>query len=314
MLSVVLIHVADPWRMNPDNWLTSVVYLANSLPRFAVPLFFVFSGFSLSLNARKEGPLRFYRRTLKFLFVPYVIYSLLYSLAGIWRAGDRVHSIANHLWFGTACYHLWFIPTMLRVYILHPFLIRWYRTLKRPGWLVIAGLVLPIFWPAFASLIRHSFPQTSAPLAFLLRSGGWVTAFPTYLGFVILGYYVRDHTDGIRLLYGRAVVLPSLLVWLLSATGIAALLSGTGLRYAGQGVALLSVSLTLAAIPCILSFLQGLSTYPPACRNYLHAFGLYTGTESTTSTRLSCMSSDTSSPWRSGFGSRTRCFIPCCLP
>jgi len=54
---------------------------ANTLARFAVPLFIVMSGFYLSLHTRNQHALRFYRRTLPGLILPYVVYTAIYILA-----------------------------------------------------------------------------------------------------------------------------------------------------------------------------------------------------------------------------------------
>jgi probable poly-beta-1,6-N-acetyl-D-glucosamine export protein len=276
VLGVVWIHVADPWRMRPDHWLTGVVYFLNSLARFAVPLFFVASGFYLSINPKNDRPLRFYRRTLKFLVIPYVAYSLMYSLPRVWGRGDWLQSICSDLLFGTACYHLWFVPVMARAYVLHPFLIRWYRTLGQPSRLVVAGLVLPIFWPALLSSVQQTLPQAAIPLRWLLgSSNSWFTALPTYVGFFILGYFASEHSDKIPAVRQRAVVVPSLLVWLAAATGIAALSSGPWSLFHEQLMGLLAVSLTLTASPAILGFVEDLPNRRPVYRNVLRSIGLY---------------------------------------
>jgi surface polysaccharide O-acyltransferase-like enzyme len=268
MLSVVLIHVADPWRMKPDHWLTGIVYLVNTLLRFSVPLFFLFSGFYLSINPKNECAIRFYRRTLKFLIVPYILYSLIYSLPQVWERDNWAYTIAENLLLGTACYHLWFIPAMIRFYILQPFLNRWYRTSKYPGRLVIAGLLLPVFWPALSFAIQFIYPQAWAPF-------NWLLGPLTYVGFFLLGYYVRDHSEKIRITERRAVVLPSLLVWIAAATAITLLARAHVAWYWTPIHNSFALVLNMAAFMLILALITRTYRSDFPFLEFLHSFGLH---------------------------------------
>ena len=81
MLAIILIHVTGTFAERaPVDWFTAVLIFANSASRFAVPVFVMLSGFHLSLNARNEQYFRFYRRTLKHLVIPYLLYTALYTL------------------------------------------------------------------------------------------------------------------------------------------------------------------------------------------------------------------------------------------
>jgi surface polysaccharide O-acyltransferase-like enzyme len=275
MLGVVLIHVADPWRMNPDHWLTAVVWLVNSLPRFAVPLFFVFTGFHLAINTRNDDPIRLYRRTLGRLIVPYLLYSLIYSLPRAWGTTDWARTVTSDVLYGTAGYHLWFVPVMIRAYLVHPFLIRWYRERRRPEYMVVAALVAAIFWPTLASSIAQSLPRLSIVLGWLLGpQDSWFTAVFTYVAFVICGYYLFDHSDKIQTAR-RGRLLAALFVWLGTATAIAVLASGTWSAWRAHSLGVLATTLTFAALVAILAFVGSLSHWRPVYRNTLNSFGLY---------------------------------------
>jgi hypothetical protein len=62
VLAVIAIHVAGPARFStrtPVDGFSVFLMLANSLARFAVPIFVLLSGFHLSLNVRNERPVPF---------------------------------------------------------------------------------------------------------------------------------------------------------------------------------------------------------------------------------------------------------------
>jgi surface polysaccharide O-acyltransferase-like enzyme len=271
----MLIHVADPQRTQSDHWLTGVLWFVSALPRFAVPMFFLFSGLYLGLSPRNNHPIRFYRRTLKFLIVPYAVYSLMYSLPRVWEGGNWMRAVWNDLLNGTACYHLWFVPRMVQAYLYHPFLNRWYRTLKHPGQLVAACLALRMVSPALIPSLRQTFPPASSPLTWLMGSPiSWFVPYPE-IAFLILGYYVLDHSDEIRGNQWQVIVAPSLVVWILAALGIAVLNIMPAINHRALLAGLLWTLLPLAAFPVVLSIVEKSANCPSRCRNLLHSFGLY---------------------------------------
>ena len=155
ILSVILLHVTTGSAgMKQSQCLTSSLIFINCLTRFAVPLFIALSGFYLSLNPRNESAVPFYRRTLKFLVVPYVIYSLIYSLPAFRKSGNLLEVVRNLL-TASASPHLWFGLLILQLYLLHPFLIRWYRARRHHGTLIISAFLLQIAWSLALAIMFH---------------------------------------------------------------------------------------------------------------------------------------------------------------
>jgi surface polysaccharide O-acyltransferase-like enzyme len=217
MLAVVLTHVASElMKMTRWSWVTGALLLGHGLARFAVPCFVLLSGFYLSLNRRNERALPFYRRTLKYLLIPYVAYSLIYSASEI-RHGDLGRLVWN-LGTASAWGHLYFMALIVQLYLMHPFLSRWYRGCARRGTVVLIALALQLAYALPIDLWVPASTQLPGALRLLARLGR--ICFLTNVGFFLAGYYLLEHADdALRLVRRPGVVLGAALVWL--GTGVA---------------------------------------------------------------------------------------------
>jgi len=295
ILGVILIHLtATCTEMSRFGGLFHALVLLNSLSRFAVPLFIVFSGFYLSLNARNERAIPFYRRTLKFLLIPYLLYSLLYALLqGL--AGVRPTRLLFDILRGSAAPHLWFGLLIMQLYLLHPLLRRGYLACRHRLAPVLAALLVQIAWSVFASTLLPALVarlattlfSASSPLAATIsrevaRLAG--IAFVAHLGYFLGGYYLLDRAGEIRNWLRRPTTATvGVLVWFAAAAGIAASWSiplSRGIAWAALPRPyllhhLLTPLLSLAAFATLLSFAGRPERRPGPCRRGLHAFGLY---------------------------------------
>ncbi len=120
---VVLAHVE---YAGPGSGLVGIFYYA--LTRVAVPLFFVVSGYLLL--SRNESYLEFFRKRLLKVFVPFVIWSVIYLL---WKGESldqpfftilKVYLVKivrgpreNHLWFFYELFGLYLFTPILRLYV-----------------------------------------------------------------------------------------------------------------------------------------------------------------------------------------------------
>ncbi len=188
VLSVVLTHAsASIWR--PFDWPVVPEVFVNTLVRFAVPLFLVLSGFYLSLNPRNRHAPRFYRRTLPGLLWPYVLYTMVYAAFRAPDARAFFLALPEHLRHGSASPHLWFIPVIVELYVLHPWLRRAYARMARPGAFVAgAFLVQAAYVFVYELVLKPGGPHT-----------GWAdaavsaTAFLKFVGYFVAGYALCDH-------------------------------------------------------------------------------------------------------------------------
>jgi surface polysaccharide O-acyltransferase-like enzyme len=279
VLAVIVIHVTAsyPGRA-PFDWFTAVLISANSLARFAVPIFVLLSGFYLSLNTRNERSLPFYRRTLKLLVVPYVVYSAGYVMAFPRAAAGFIQAWLWAMLSATAFIHFWFIPVIVGLYLIHPFLRRWYRLSERGARLVVIAFVVQVVWAVvveFATVL----PPTDgwfAPVAVSL-------SFLSYIGYFALGYFVHDHASEVVQAIRRPVILVVAgLTWLATAAimssylviPLAGGLTFNAISHRGLAVVLFSPPLSLAALLVLAAWRPGVGLTRPVGW-LIHACGLY---------------------------------------
>lgn len=126
MLGVIAIHVGSFVLEAPQP--NSFLYmLLEIISRYSVPAFFFISGYGLFYQYRPEHTvnyLPFLKKRLQSVGLPYVIWSLLYLLyfsavmPGCinWQPGN----ILFLLFYGLACYHLYFMVILLWFYFTFP--------------------------------------------------------------------------------------------------------------------------------------------------------------------------------------------------
>ncbi len=93
----------------------------NQIFRFAVPLFFLISGFVLELNYRSNLDYKtYFKKRISKILIPYLFWSIFYNSIIFKFPIDL--SFLYQLLAGDASYQLYFIPTLLIFYILFPFI------------------------------------------------------------------------------------------------------------------------------------------------------------------------------------------------
>ncbi|MHA6480470.1 acyltransferase [Paenibacillus sp. strain BS8-2] len=155
IIAVVLIHVtASPSYSIPWGSLSAPFYLlANQLSMFAVPLFLLLSGLVLFYRYHDDWSMRqalaFYKKRLKYIVLPYLVWSLIYYLYNQWVYGKsltfEIVSFAKLLIWGDANYHLYFMAIIIQLYLIFPLLMGLIRWLKLKAWHVaVLGIAVQI--------------------------------------------------------------------------------------------------------------------------------------------------------------------------
>jgi surface polysaccharide O-acyltransferase-like enzyme len=144
IISVIVIHVSGAYASG-----SRVAYYINQLMRYAVPVFVMLSGFSLyyaDMNRPWDSCLQFYAKRLKKVFIPYIIWSLLYILYSWISSGKapRVDSIPMTLLHGQASYHLYFIIIIMQLYLLYPLLRVLFR--KHAGHALAVSFIISFYY------------------------------------------------------------------------------------------------------------------------------------------------------------------------
>jgi len=182
MLGVIGIHTGAYSLANPfvNVHLFAVLEI---FTRFSVPIFFFVSAFGLFRNqnlfAKLDYP-QFMKRRLRTVFIPYIVWSLIYMIHYTLISGDsapwRPSTLLQYLTFGLASYQLYFLVILLWFYSLMP-LWRLIIRLISPKPLKYLGvmLMLQILFNYYSSyLLAPNFTNHYLNIAIQHRLSYWV--------------------------------------------------------------------------------------------------------------------------------------------
>jgi surface polysaccharide O-acyltransferase-like enzyme len=201
---VVLIHVSgqltNAWGKIPDDqWIIADIY--GGIARVAVPLFFMISGYLLL--PRSESLKVFYTKRMPKILIPFVVWSLIYLG---WYCGNHPNTCTpsfawDLLLVQGTYYHLWFLYSLIGIYLILPVLRLMIRpdTDKRILWYLI--LLWLIFQPGLT--IAHKFWNFSIKINAPLATG--------FVCYFVLGYLLGEIT------LSRTRIIFSTVIWVISA-------------------------------------------------------------------------------------------------
>jgi len=131
ILSVVIIHVTAGATIayTPESISYYFYNIVNSFLQFAVPLFLFISSVILCWKVSQEDKtplLLFYRKRLRGVVFPYLLWSFLYIALKLVLYRDRSmlswSFLGKELLNGTAFYHLYFLLIIMQLYLFLPFI------------------------------------------------------------------------------------------------------------------------------------------------------------------------------------------------
>lgn len=139
----------------------------NQIARFAVPLFFMISGFVLELNYHlHENYLTYLKKRFSRIFIPYLFWSIIYYFFVYYK--NRNPNFLNSLLRGDASYQLYFIPSLLIFYLLFPLIHKYFKIIGNKWVMIALGLIelillfydynikpLPLFYPLSIALLNY---------------------------------------------------------------------------------------------------------------------------------------------------------------
>lgn len=129
ILAVILIHISNA-TLDYGNYDLNKLFFSFFLteaPRFAVPVFFLISGYLLMNHySNKLNTLTFYKKRFIRILPPYIIWSAIYFVLIDKQTFVQLFSMRflKDLFTGDASYQLYFIPTILILYLLFPLIIK----------------------------------------------------------------------------------------------------------------------------------------------------------------------------------------------
>lgn len=143
ILAVIFIHTTTKTLEASAFVLEKIPFtlFLNQILRFAVPLFFMISGFVLELNFHlNENYLTYLKKRLNRIFIPYIFWSAVYYFF-VYKS--HTESFFKALIGGDASYQLYFIPALLIFYLIFPFIHNFYKYL-RSIWITISFALIEL--------------------------------------------------------------------------------------------------------------------------------------------------------------------------
>lgn len=194
--SVVLLHTAGQnWNdLNPTTTAWQVFNLYDGLVRFAVPVMVMISGVFF-LDASREIPLKkLYGKYILRLLSAYIFWSFFYAFYKFYITGQAftASSVKTILIFAiNSYYHLWFLPMMIGIYMLVPFLQLITKHGGKKSCQYFIALFL-LFGVVIASALRFHFPYYEYVKSIATRIP--VEMVSSYIGYFVLGYYLYTYS------------------------------------------------------------------------------------------------------------------------
>lgn len=225
IIFVIIVHVINPYITNDYYIGTKAWLLCDILDGFArtgVPLFFMISGFLLFSSEKTLDFLLFYKKRLSKIVLPFLLWDMVYYVYTAILSKSKLDIIAffKQLLNNGSFYHLWFVYSLLGIYLLLPFLKRitdhcskrqqiWFLLLIaftgtiRPFINRVTGLNVYLFAPLVESYIayfvlgyilgKYELPKKARLIIYLLGIAGFFIN--------VVGNYLLSSHDHIDLLF-----------------------------------------------------------------------------------------------------------------
>lgn len=182
IIFVIILHSIMAALENPAFYQHPSWYLCmlvEPFDRTGVPLFFMISGFLLLSSPKTENLWEFYSRNIPKLVIPLTAWSLIYYVAEVcYRQHpiDLYDFLSRFLNQGVT-YHMWFVYTLLGIYLLCPFLKRMVDQCTSRQLVFLWVLIL--FPTTLRPILNHILPVYIHLFNPLLEG---------YIGYFLLGY------------------------------------------------------------------------------------------------------------------------------
>lgn len=194
-LAIIIIHVSaicinsNSYTDSYNNFDITAVFCI-TMSRFAVPCFLFLSGAFLLDNDKNQNYSTFYRKKLIKIFIPTIIFTIIYFLYYITittigvangTAGLSAYlTPIKNLLKGAPTYHMWYMYTLIGIYLLIPVMIKLKLDIGEKAFARLS-------WIYFLVSIASGLTTTS-----LLCWG--LPSTVMYLGYVLIGYQIRKNT------------------------------------------------------------------------------------------------------------------------
>ncbi|MGF2053629.1 acyltransferase [Vagococcus fluvialis] len=190
LLAVIMIH-ASASRFYPEGINGSLNLLLNQISRFAVPVFFIASGYGLFISKKQELPIKkYFIERYKVVLPIYLFWTVFYF--ALFSSSKNITSFLLALATGNARPHLYYLVVLMFFYLIYPFVYKYLKT--KEGLLVVS--VLTIVSQVIIQINEDSILNNDVnPLNWILYFG--------------LGIYLANNQDIIIRLKEKSILLLS---------------------------------------------------------------------------------------------------------
>lgn len=195
-IAVILLHVSGSYWgvVTRDSAEFVIMTVYNALTRFAVPVFMMLSG-AFMLDPEKEKDSKdSVKRFCKYILIFY-IWSAFYAFQGIAFKFITGKEVTGELWanswnrFLWGNGHMWFLFVLLGFYLLLPILRKLCESKKTVEYYLVLWAVVKYAMPALATI-----PGLAWITVWINQLD--ISMFMGFLGYFILGYYIRKYGFG----------------------------------------------------------------------------------------------------------------------
>lgn len=189
ILAVVMIHVSSRRmnELNTESFDFLAAYSFDAFSRFSVPFLFMISG-ALFLDKNMQLSIgRLWKHNILRIAVIYIVWVAVYAVISLSTMENIDYTAALNA-FTTPAYHLWFLPVIISIYAILPFLKTWINNASKEEVRIylILFVLLNLLKTTLISLdISYSLNRVLGLFSF--------GTFYTHLSYFILGYYLNNY-------------------------------------------------------------------------------------------------------------------------
>lgn len=189
-MGIIRLHISsngwDQFSTTSFAWQSLCAY--NTIGALGVALFFMISG-ALYLDTKKEiTPQHMIQKAIHTTII-YYIWLLLYNLKtqGIPTEKESVLYILNQLLQGKGIYHLWFLPTLIGIYLITPLLRDAFSKKENCEYLLTGYIIVVLILPEWYTF---NLPGTES-LKTITDNFLWTFQVLNYISYFVLGHYLE---------------------------------------------------------------------------------------------------------------------------
>lgn len=159
MFAVILLHTSSTYIFSETRFAIcgiNAAYILNQVTRFAVPMFVLLSGISLSLSQKNVSCISFLKKRAVRIIIPYMIWCAVYylyrnsfSLTALGTKGALtiLKEFGRGLLLGNLAPHLYFVVIIVQLYLLY-FIIEKALSISRTITLIVSFAITAFFQTA----------------------------------------------------------------------------------------------------------------------------------------------------------------------